>query len=324
MKRILLLLVLMSLACVTQPAHAIWQRSESIEWWTNVSDVILVADVTATKKIDDDDIDLRDRSEYWSAQTVECKPTDVLKGKRPKGIAFRQEYWKATPNCLANLDFGTDRAVQPGERVLLFCARDAATNELKVGFWINLTKPAPRRTWQAAYDNDCRWMGSGADIVALVKKRVAKEDPNHPVKRRGVIVDFTDYPEDREFRWDFVRTADPEYKQVLITELRLFGSDGTIYNLISYPGKETSELIRPFLKDPTKATVVKAPMGDNVKTTVYPVRQMAYEALKLLGESPDKPEGYDADDFPSMFGIGFEDRVYFPYGDWKRIERPSP
>ena len=37
---------------LNRPAHAIWERSESVEWWTNVSDTITVMVVAEAKGID--------------------------------------------------------------------------------------------------------------------------------------------------------------------------------------------------------------------------------------------------------------------------------
>jgi hypothetical protein len=124
--------------------------------------------------------------------------------------------------------------------------------------------------------------------------------------------------------WDFVRTADPEYKAILVKQLRDGDQESAIYNLISYPGKDTRDLIRPFLKDPrTSELQVADPAGhDRMKTVkIYPLRQAAYSALTLLGESTEKPEGYYPDPFLWLFEVGFERPASFPYGDWKRLDK---
>jgi hypothetical protein len=52
----------------------------------------------------------------------------------------------------------------------------------------------------------------------------------------------------------------------------------------------------------------------------FPLRQAAYTALRFLGANPTKPEGFQSDWYFWSMHIGFEDRGYFPYGDWQRLE----
>src|SRR5262249_5301943 len=146
-------------------------------------------------------------------------------------------------------------------------------------------------------------------IVSLVKRRISKEDPRRPVRRRGVIIYFKDYDQG-DMYWDFVRTADPEYKKVLIAELQKKdgNKESAIYNLVSYPGKETIDLIRPFLNDPTTNEVENL-SGKNGKVRFYPLRQTAYAALDLLDAKPNKPDGFLDDAFLGiLLECGFESR----------------
>jgi len=167
----------------------------------------------------------------------------------------------------------------------------------------------------------------GTTYVDPVKAWLAKNNQLKDRKKRGLIVAFTDY-ERWEMHWEFVRTADAEYKPLLLEALRGDKSDKewAIYNLVSYPGKETADLIRPFLKDPATSQMEtldgKDRDGKAIYKTVkiYPVRQAAYAALKLLGEGPAQPEGFYHDPFLWHFDVGFEHRAYFPHGDWKRFE----
>ena len=95
-----------------------------------------------------------------------------------------------------------------------------------------------------------------------------------------------------------------------------------IFNLISYPGEETVRLIRPFLEDKTTQEVGSY-RGQKSKTVTdyYPVRQAAYLALTLLGEKYTKPPQPFYPDIRSFeFSTGFENRTYFPYGNWKRLK----
>jgi hypothetical protein len=239
-------------------------------------------------------------------------------------MAFRQKYLKDS-KLWGSDNLGGQRRLQVGDKILLFCARREPTKELDVGFWINLSKPDARRTNHAAYDNECKWLGDSESILTLVKKRISKENPAERSKKRGVIVGFTDRlerPDEDYFGWEFVRTADPEYKQVLLNDLGhgdWFQKERAIYNLISYPGKDTVDLIKPFLKDPMTTDLFLSQKRGS--TTLYELRQTAYYALTLLGQSLEKPEGFVEDYAPSAFRIGFEDRVYFPFSDWRRIER---
>lgn len=296
------------------PAQALWMRSESLEWWTNVSDLVAVAEVADTKRIGPLDGDLR-------SQEVRCVSTATLKGDRIDSFVFRQDYRdKELASC-------TDAAaLRPKTRVLLFGVRAAGARTTEVIFWVNLTEPDANLSTHAPYNNDCKWLEDGTSVLALVKARVARENPQDRTKRRGVIVPFTAY-QGGDMYWDFVRTADPDYKPELVKQLRNGDRESAIYNLISYPGQDTRDLIRPFLKD---ASVRESQVNDGNYTSgsarmktvkIYPLRQAAYAALVLLGEPTEKPEGYDPDPFLWLFEVGFERRSHFPYGDWKRYEK---
>jgi hypothetical protein len=288
-------------------------RSKSLEWWTNISDIVAVVDVASTKEIDP-------LNEYWQSQEVRCTPTDTLKGERLDSFTFRQDYREREH------DTGTNDAVlRPKTKLLLFYAREASRRKAEIVFWVNLTKPDPKLATHAPYNNDCKRLEDSEAVLALVKARIAKEKLQDKTKKRGAIVPFTAY-EAGDMYWDFVRTADPEYKQTLIKQLRNGDKESAIYNLISYPDKNTRDLIRPFLKDGTTSELQvddgKDASGSARHKIVkfYPLRQVAYTALNLLGESPEKPKGYIPESFQWLFKVGFEQRVYFPHGDWKRVE----
>jgi hypothetical protein len=287
-------------------------RSHSLEWWTNVSDTVAIAEVASTKKIEP-------LNEYWQSQEVRCTVTKTLQGKRRETFTFRQDYRDQEPGEMSAV-----AVLRPRTRVLLFCVRPAESRKIEIIFWVNLSRPDAKLSMQAPFNNDCKWLKDGQSVLALVKSRVKKENLRNRAKKRGVIVPFTAY-DAGDMYWDFVRTADPEYKAVLIKELRNGDKESAIYNLISYPGKETRDLIRPLLIDGSTGELQvigdsKDPPGDRIDK-FYPVRQAAYRALKLLGESPKKPKGYDPDVFLWLFTTGFEHRAYFPYGDWKRLRR---
>ena len=287
-------------------------RSESLEWWTNISDTVAVVEVSNIK-------DLEPLNEAWKSQEVHCDQITTIKGTRQDHFIFRQDYVTRTGPC--------DARLSPKTKLLLFWARGSDRIKSDIVFWVNLAKPDIKLAQHAAYSNDCDWLDVGESVLTLVKARIAKETPQDKIKKRGLIVSFKPY-ESADMHWDFVRTADPDYKPILIKQLRDGDKESAIYNLISYPGKETVNLIRPFLNDPTTSEIHDyadrqqslAGLPKYKTITYYPLRQTAYAALMLLGESPKKPQGYVSNSSSFVFKTGFENRTYFPFGDWKRIE----
>lgn len=293
--------------------------SESVEWYINISDAVIVAEVTETKPA-------VSSISSAKAQKVTCTQIETLKGQSRNRITFTQEYW---PLDGTKLDDKLDRALQPKDRVLLFVNTKTEGRD-PAHFWLNLTKPEAKFRQHSAYNNHCECLGTAEAVLKLTKQRIAMEDPKKREKKRGVIVPFTPN-ENPRIRWFFVRTADPEFKPVLIKALQTRESpwdvQWAIYNLVSYPGRETVDLIRPFLKDPTfreeKKAVGKDAAGNSTwkEVKVFPTRQYAFVALKLLGESPEQPEGYDPDHYLYLFDSYFESGSLFPYGDWKRLDK---
>jgi hypothetical protein len=219
-----------------------------VEWWTNVADVIVLADVSEVKQIEP-------LNECWDSQSVTCKPRQVLDGTWQGNITFRQDYWKDRTFREKEGSYEV-RALLPHHKVLIFSAKSKSKGVTEVVFWLNLTRLDNRRTNHAAYNNDCKWLGDGETVLALVKKRIAGQEVPKK-KKRGVILDFTDLEKDDEGNvyWDFVRTADREYKKVLVDNLKngdLSAKERAVYNLVSYPGNETVDLIKPFLSDGEK------------------------------------------------------------------------
>jgi hypothetical protein len=301
------LLMISLLVLPSQPAHARWERSESIEWWTNVSDTVTVMQIVDAKAIEP-------LNGHWLSQRVTCQKPIPLKGNEADEISFRQDYWKDTTASQV------DQPLRTGDHVLIFRAHEDGKTEAKVAFWLNLSKPDERLSGHAAYDNDCKLLTSEKDITTLLKSRIVAERPP-ATRRRGLIVNFAG--EKGDMSWDFVRTADPEYRKVLVEQLRQskFSDEkaSAIFNLASYPSGETVKLIRPYLNDPETAEVQKyGPDQDTIR--YYPIRQAAYLALKVLGEKVEEPTPYFKNVQPWDFEVGFEDPAYFPYGDWKRFE----
>ncbi len=294
-----------------QSAHAIWMRSESIEWNTQISDTIIISKVSSVKSISP-------LNEYWDSQEVSCDSTTNLKGKHLEKMIFRQDYRHQKGEKGENFY----KALKPGARIMLFIMNSKSDKSDKVIFWVNLDEPGPLYNDHAAYNNNCELLSSGEKIIALVNDRIKLEQKNGSAKKRGVIVPFKG-SETMEMSRDFVRTADPEFKKTIIEHLKEPHCDTTnaIHNLISYPDEETIKLLEQFLTDPTTSEV--GLYGPDRKTiTYYPVRQAAYLALSLMGKSPKKPSPYYELTQPWLFEVGMDNPSYFPYGDWKKIEEP--
>jgi hypothetical protein len=320
---------ILAIGIVSTGARAMWMRSLSIEWWTNVSDTVVIVQVA---RVNDLKLPNRPRgkegfekegpNEYRLLQEVTCTTATTLKGKSLGQFSFQQQY-QSIENESSERE---DRKLRAKDKILIFQANDTKTDNSETMFWVNLTKPDGKFAPHAAYDNNCKWLTVGEDVVDLVKKRIAQEDSVKTSKKRGVIVDFALY-EEGEMHWDFVRTADPEFRKTLVKTLKEGDKESAIYNLISYPGKETVDLIKPFLSDPTINQLDRYDGKDKKgkpvykKVTFYPLREYAYRALVLLGESPEKPQHLIDEPLLWHFDTGFENPAYFPYGEWKRLKK---
>ena len=269
-------------------ACAVWFRSASVEWQTNVCDVVAIADVVNTSEREfAKEMELAKAAarsepprEHWRrSQMVACRITKALKGHLSGPAAFRQDYYQGQNN--APID---DRPLRPGDTILIFAVEKPAPRREKVAFWVNLTKPDIVKAQHAAYNNDCKWLADGDSILKSVETRIDLERKTGKTRRRGLIVWFTAGPPEDLYR-DFVRTADPDYKATLIKQLHDTrwpdGQQTAIYNLISYPGQDTIKLVRPFLKNASTTEVGFS--GATVK--VFYLRQAAYAALQLLAQT---------------------------------------
>src|SRR5579871_1796845 len=87
----------------------------SIEWWTNISDTVLVAKVSDLQELKIPNLD-------WKAQQVSLKTTSVLKGKRLDKLTLRQDYLDLE-RFYGGESFCIDHALRKGNEVLVFCAR---------------------------------------------------------------------------------------------------------------------------------------------------------------------------------------------------------
>jgi hypothetical protein len=306
--------VVAGLLCSTNSALAISFRSESVEWQTDLSNSIVIGSVTESRALDPED-------EYRDVQEVTCRPVEWIKGTGPANILFRHRF----PNAKRPGE-GNVSAIRKGQRILIFLVKDPNKDKYVPLNWINLSDPTRSGTSpHIAYDNDCGPLASEESILAVVRGRVKKTANVKNTQRRGLLVMFRPM---EDVHHEFVITADPKYRQQFVDLLEIGGNENrcwAIFNLVSYPSKDTIEIIRPMLHDKgTQETTIYEggdPFRGEPKTVVYyPVRQAAYLALALLGEKVDRPVPYYEEVIPNPFDTGFEDRTSFPYGNWKRLE----
>ncbi len=310
---------------LVQSAYGIWFRSNSLEWWTNICDGAEVAEVTGVTEMElaNEATKTAPSRLYWRSQTVTCQVSSTLKGRHRAAFTFRQDYERNQHEPATD-----DRPLRPKDKLLLFVVEKPRNRDSNIISWVNLTRPDVVESQHAAYNNDCKWLGNADSILKAVRSRIQRERQGAKAKRRGLIVDFTAAPH-RDLCWEFIRTADPECKPGLVKQLQTsqFPDDRemAMYNLISYPDRDTIKLILPFLRDPTKKRLNEASdaAGKPISTAeAFQLRQSAYFALLLLGARPQKPEGFSSEWHSWHAMTGFESLTYFPYGDWQRQEVP--
>lgn len=299
------------LAWGAAPARALWSRSESVEWWTSISSSIHVARVDKITPA----LNTRDGV---AVENVELTVLDSLRGEPSSALSIHQSV-SATKTGSQQPD--AERKLKVGDRVLVFVATERDAKLPGIINWINLTAPDGSIHPRAAYDNEGKHLNTEAKVLERVRARV-KQEGNKPPMRRGVIVPMPGH--DGDFVWELTRTADPEYKEVLLRQLKQteFPDEkcAVLYNLASYPGPDVVKLIRSYLSDPTVSEVQRTIDGKTAVERVYPVRTVTYWCLKVMGETPEKPPGFDPLVRSWQFDVGFESTVYFPVGDWVRLK----
>lgn len=267
-------------------------RSYSVEWWTELS---VGCGVYSVKSVDP----IEGLTSEWGAQNVTASRLESMKGRPAETLTFRHNFpKKPRPDG--------DVPLSPGNRMLLFVCKRAENGIEEVGSSINLSVPFCER------NNACEVLKTEEALLRVVKSRA-----DSPLSgKRGVIVPYAPVGDPPPaIHWDFVRTADPELKQGFLKDLTsesVWSRAEAAFNLVSYPGPETIERLKPLLSD----------SGENAQPEIpknYSARAAAYRALTLLGEHPKKPEHYDEDGVGIPFGWGFESAAHFPYGNWKRL-----
>jgi hypothetical protein len=287
--------------CAIEPAFAIWFRSYSIEWQTDAADVVVVVEVRSGRQIEP-------LNAHWDSQEVSCRVLETIKGEFGEDVSFRQDF----ANRSHPVKF-EDRPLKAGDHVLLFVNKTAGKKGHEVENWVNLTSPNQRKVTgsHAACDNDCTLLQTREAILGLIKARVESGS----VLKRGLIVRFKP---GGDYRHDFVITAEPEYKGRILELLAIedwYARCLGIFNLVSYPGKETERLLRGFLDDDK---VAFAGFGEQ-ETEYHPVRHAAFIALRLLDVDVPAPKKFREDLLFSYFEQGFDCEDWFPKGNWRRL-----
>jgi len=302
-------------------AYGIWHRTESVEWKTDVADIVAIAIVTDTQAMEPYSTW---GSTIWDSQQVDCRIVELIKGDWHDDVSFRQDFRNPDNPSLDNA-----LCIKNGDRILVFLSISQRRVAVKTIDWFNLSSPIPiletRPTFDAPYDNDGNGLANEAAIMKVVRSRASQRLP----LKRGLIVYFPFLPREecRGYSHDFVITAEPKYKQRFIDLLQSEYDHirtAAIYNLASYPGKESERLLRAMLDDPAQETSDSHKQGTRILTTYYPVRQAAYEALLLLDADVEPPEPY----YPELSStwlqrVGFENETYFPRQEWWVDWNPS-
>ena len=122
MRKISYLLTLFIAALTAQPALAWWARNASVELLVNISDVIVLADVSDVKRIEP-------LTEDWDSQNVTCKPRLVLKGSQPGNLTFRQDYCKDRTFRERKNSY-REWPLLPHQKVLIFYAKPRFGDDL--------------------------------------------------------------------------------------------------------------------------------------------------------------------------------------------------
>jgi hypothetical protein len=289
-------------------------QSKSIEWHTSVSDTVVLAKVTRVTESPSAQEGCR------FLQHAELQPLKSFRGRRSRALAIPQYYDDKDRSSSFSVAL-----LAPGDEILAFCAHHPVKRKRVLHFWINLTAPDGPLSSHGANTNDSVWLSDSGAILAAVTDRIAREKTTGRGKR-GIITWFMPGMA-REIGWDLMRTAEPQFKPEVIRALHDGDTESALGNLISYPGRETEELIRPFLQDPrtmewhTTVHPRHPPLRMlHRKRKIYPYRQLAWIALKLLGKRVAQPAGCDFTYWPFPLHGGFEDEGAFPYGNWKRID----
>ena len=169
--RLMLACLLIVLVLAPRNAKARWSRSESVEWWSSISESVVVAKVVRAR--------FGKRDGTWQPEHVTCLAVEILKGKAtPPAIDIDVDLWISDGH-----DVHADKPYMIGDRVLVFIARRTQTGKLEAAHWVNLSHPYSESA-RAAYDNNCNYLGTEREILKIVNRRHIAAEPG-PVRAAG-------------------------------------------------------------------------------------------------------------------------------------------
>lgn len=300
------------LAGSTLSANAVTFQTASLEWWVNIADGIVLGRVTKAERLEPIGYGL-------VKQRVTFEQLELLSGTAPPTWELERNFRDRAREGIEGPGGGLFE-MRPGDRVLLFCSRFSDRQREPISRYANLTSPEPKGK-TGVYDNHCRWISDGEEVLKFVRNRIRLGFTRHS---RGLIVAFTGQPVIIDL-WLHVITAEPEFKPGILQDLKSKDTgirQGAISDLISYPGPETVTLLRPLLNDPTLESVNFYLKNSKYDRKWYPIRQAAYEALTLLGETVTKPSGYNSEmEFTSGHYLDYP--WAYPSGKWRRRSVPE-
>ena len=185
------LFFLFGIACLLPQARAVWDRSESLEWQTDLSECVLIAAVQTVKPQPAE-------NKHWDSQKATCLPVESLKGTWKTSIILSHDY----PNAKYPQK-GMASALSVGERLLIFMVKNPRTGKCEPLNWFDLSSPCAIGS-HAAYNNDCKLLADEKSILAAIRARLKRTAGVKNTQRRGLLVEFEPM---QDMYHDFVITA---------------------------------------------------------------------------------------------------------------------
>jgi hypothetical protein len=247
--------------------------------------------------------DRADPGARWIERRFLLKRRRRIKGDPPKRVRFSRQVPLKT------------KRPGSGRRYLVFFDHRGS-----VDFVIDLSRPGDTASWERAFSGDFREIRGRRSILRTVRDRVARHEENGwpKVDREKYLsgkpgagyikleAPFNSEAHDRLYAGSAVYLAvpaDPERAEKLLEQAR----DGetavrarAAWRLANYHTAHTERLLRALLTDPGTSVLTTHDGGRKKERVVYPVRQAAYRALRALGVSVGKPDGFDRN-YPDSF-----------------------
>src|SRR5579872_1149299 len=109
---------------LAQPTYGVWYRTESVEWRTNVSDVVIVGEVQDVGVIARSVADANTKSfppqKEWQSARVTCNTKISLKGERLDSVRFLEHYRREQQDPPTD-----DQPLRVRDQILIFAVKNA-------------------------------------------------------------------------------------------------------------------------------------------------------------------------------------------------------